>query len=217
MKKLILLTMVAGTFIACNSNKTETAEVSPVENLEMWLDSMEKFGDLTAEQMNQAQSEYDAAKAGINEETLTEEEKAEINEINARWDAFKNNNMHSHDATVVKVSPERTKVIITEFFPHATMANNDDFTFMTAQNALVTYQGFEQKVKMHKDHYSSDDWNFVKALYEKMDQRKNEIEKDLAGSDNLKIAAIKISLAPIFAFGKVDEKTEDKVEQKENN
>jgi len=222
MKKLILLTIVAAGFIACNSNKTETVEVSPMTTLEAWLDSIDGLGDVSAEQMTAIQAEYDAATAGMDASTMDDAQKSEWDAIASRWETFKANNAadestegEGEEGTATPVSEEHAKEIYTEFLGDVQMADANDYTFMTADNALATYEGFAAKAKMHKDDYSSDDWNFVKAMYEKIDARKNEVEKDLKSADNLKIAKIKLKLAPMFKLGKIGAKIDEKVEQKE--
>ena len=226
MKKLILLTIAAAGFIACNSNKVETTEVSPMTSLEAWLDSIDGLGDVTPEQMAAIADEYKAATEGMDEATMTEIEKAEWDAIASRWEAFKNNNtvtlegegegveVDGDDATG-SVTDAHAKEIVAEFLGDVKMADANDYSFMTADNALATYEGFSAKAAAHKDDYSSDDWNFVKAMYEKIDARKNEIEKDLPKADNLKIAKIKLKLAPMFKIGKIGAKIDEKVEQKE--
>lgn len=47
--------------------------------------------------------------------------------------------------------------------------------------------------------YTREDWDEIKVLYEALDTRKNEVEKDLSGSDNLKIAGLKVKFAAIKA------------------
>jgi hypothetical protein len=39
--------------------------------------------------------------------------------------------------------------------------------------------------------YTREDWDEIKVLYEALDTRKNTVEKDLASSDNMKIAGKK--------------------------
>ena len=56
---------------------------------------------------------------------------------------------------------------------------------------LSVYDRFVNTVKENREKYSSEDWDEIKTLYEALDTRKNEIEKDLQGSnDNLKIAKL---------------------------
>ena len=51
----------------------------------------------------------------------------------------------------------------------------------------------------NKDNYTREDWDEIKVLYEALDTRKNAVEKDLSGSDNLKIAGLKVRFASIKA------------------
>jgi len=52
----------------------------------------------------------------------------------------------------------------------------------------------------------------VKAMYEKMDARKNVVEKEgLKSSDNLKIAKIKVKFATLFNIGKTESTIDEKI------
>ena len=69
-------------------------------------------------------------------------------------------------------------------------------------------------VDKNKKVYSREDWDEVKVLYEALDNRKNEIEKELASKDNVKIAKEKVKIASIFAvrrpLAKADENADAK-------
>ena len=96
-------------------------------------------------------------------------------------------------------------------FGDVKMANADDYSFMTAENALATYNTFYENAKAKKDAYSVDQWNAVKAMYEKMDAQKNVVEKaGLKGADNMKIAVVKAKFATLFNIGKTEAKLEEK-------
>jgi len=88
------------------------------------------------------------------------------------------------------------------------------FKFVTAKNALPVYDRFVNTVKDNQGKYSREDWDEIKVLYEALDTRKNEIEKDLATSDNLKIAKLKVEFATIKAvkrpLSKIDENDDAK-------
>lgn len=88
------------------------------------------------------------------------------------------------------------------------------FNFVTAKNALPVYDRFLTTVKDNQKNYSREDWDEIKVLYEALDTRKNEIEKDLAASDNLKIAKLKVEFSTINAvkrpLSKIDENDDAK-------
>ena len=88
------------------------------------------------------------------------------------------------------------------------------FEFMTAKNALETYQNFVTVVDNNQDTYSREDWDEIKLLYEAMDTRKNEIEKDLPRADNNKIAGLKIKFATINTLNRPGSKVEENEDAK---
>lgn len=221
MKKLVLLAIAAVGVIACNNNTEVQDQGSPISGLEAWLDSIDNLGDVSADQMAAIEAEYNTATAGLDMEGMSEEDKKALDLAKGRWETFKLNNASMDEeggeemGEEVVITEEHKKEIYTEFLGDVSMADANDYSFMTAENALSVYQNFADKAKMHKDDYNSDDWNFVKAIYEKIDARKNEVEGTLKGADNLKIAKIKAGLAPMFKIGKIKAKIEEKVDQKE--
>ena len=71
-------------------------------------------------------------------------------------------------------------------------------------------------VKDNQGKYSREDWDEIKVLYEALDTRKNEIEKDLATSDNLKIAKLKVEFATIKAVKRPMSKIDENDDAKKN-
>jgi hypothetical protein len=69
-------------------------------------------------------------------------------------------------------------------------------------------------VKKNQNSYSREDWDEIKVLYEALDTRKNEIEKDLPSSDNLKIAKLKVQFAAIKSVKRPLSKVEENEEAK---
>ena len=67
----------------------------------------------------------------------------------------------------------------------------------------------------NKNNYTREDWDEIKVLYEALDNRKNEVEKDLAGKDNMRIAALKIKFATIKALKRTAEKVEENTKSKQ--
>ncbi len=212
MKKLILSAIVAAGIFACNSSQPTEDFTLPVTNLNAWIDSVSNLGDLTAEQWAELEAQYAAASSTIDTSKLDETTKNKFMEATGRWTSFK-------DAYAAKLVASDTSAqanagssaLVKDIFGDVKMANADDYSFMTADNALVIYETFYNNAKTKKDQYSSDDWNLVKAMYEKMDAQKNIVEKQgLKTADNLKIAKLKIQFATLFNIGKGDAKISEK-------
>jgi hypothetical protein len=90
------------------------------------------------------------------------------------------------------------------------------FGYVTANNALSVYDNFVNTVAANKNKYTREDWDEIKVLYEALDTRKNEIEKDLDGKDNRKIAGLKIRFASIKALQRGGSKGTENRQAKEN-
>lgn len=211
MKKLILLAVLAAGFIACNSNKGAEQSVE-LDNLNAWLDSVSNLENVTVEQWTSIEGEYAMATMSIDTATMDESGKVKYTESVSRWEMMKAANMEKMNAEAAAVSVVMTPEMITEFYgPGIIMANENDYSFMTAENALAIYENFYDRAVFHKDDYTSDQWNLVKAMYEKMDAQKNVVEKEgLKTSDNLKIAKTKAKFVVLFNTNKTEAKIEEK-------
>ena len=88
------------------------------------------------------------------------------------------------------------------------------FEFVTGANILGVYKNFVDVVADNKKLYSREDWDEINVLYEALDSRKNAVEKDLASSDNLKIAGLKIRFASIAATHRGGTKVKENAESK---
>jgi hypothetical protein len=96
-------------------------------------------------------------------------------------------------------TPDYRQVLRGSLFGEGNIGDDMKFSYVTGKNILSVYQNFVNKVADNKKKYSREDWDEIKTLYEALDTRKNEVEKDLAGSDNMKIAGLKIRFATIVA------------------
>ena len=96
-------------------------------------------------------------------------------------------------------TPDYRLVLRNRLFGEGKIGSDMKFGFVTADNILSVYKNFVNTVADNKNNYSREDWDEIKVLYEALDTRKNTVEKDLSGSDNLKIAGLKIRFATIKA------------------
>ncbi|MEO6722650.1 MAG: hypothetical protein ABIN67_19930 [Ferruginibacter sp.] len=102
-------------------------------------------------------------------------------------------------AKVVANTPDYRQVLRNRLFGEGKIGSDMKFGFVTAKNILSVYKNFVNTVSDNKDKYTREDWDEIKVLYEALDARKNTVEKDLASSDNIKIAGQKVRFASIRA------------------
>jgi hypothetical protein len=88
--------------------------------------------------------------------------------------------------------------------------------WINKDNILSVYQNFVDTAQENRDSYSREDWDEIKLLYEAIDTRKNTVENEgLTGSDNRKIAGLKLRFAPMYTFNRMGAKSEENAEAKQ--
>ena len=97
------------------------------------------------------------------------------------------------------------------------MGNDLSFSWVTAANIKDVYVNFVNTVEANKKSYTRQDWDEIKLLYEALDTRKNEVEKELPSKDNLKIAKEKIRFASIESVERPMAKANENAEAKEQD
>ena len=75
-----------------------------------------------------------------------------------------------------------------------------NLSFVTKDNVVDVYKKFVNTVARNKKNYTKEDWDDIKLMYKALNERKNEVEKDLYAEDNLKITELKIRFTSIKTF-----------------
>lgn len=205
-KLLIAAAIVSIGFTACNTENKEAKQ--DAEMLNAYVDSVEGLTPVyTVENWTAIDNGYQerALRAEKNLATLTEEEKAKAEASKAKYAALKTKyefTIKENEATAnlnasTPTSPNFRKVLRDRLFGEGRIGDDMQFKFVTGDNILGIYQNFVDAVADNKNNYTREDWDEINVLYEALDTRKNEVEKDLKTSDNLKIAALKIKFASI--------------------
>jgi hypothetical protein len=203
-KLLIAAAIVTIGFTACNNENKEAKQ--DAEMLNTYVDSVEGLTPVyTVENWTAIDNGYQerALKAEKNLAALTAEEKAKAEASKAKYAALKTKyefTIKENAATAnlnAATAPNFRKVLRDRLFGEGKIGDDMQFKFVTADNILSTYQNFVDAVADNKNKYTREDWDEINVLYEALDTRKNEVEKDLKTSDNLKIAGLKIKFAAI--------------------
>jgi hypothetical protein len=111
--------------------------------------------------------------------------------------------------------PDSRQLLRSRLFGEGIIGADMKFSAVTAKNILDVYKHFVNTVDDNKKNYSREDWDEIKVLYEALDTRKNAVEKDLASSDNLKIAGLKIKFATIKSLHRGGTKAEENEKAKQ--
>lgn len=209
--QLFLAAAAFSTAVACNSD-SDTNRVA-LTNLKSYVDSVENTNvSYTKDNWTKVSEGYQERSSAVTEEKLTDEQKKEYADAQKKYDKVKT----KYETAIAKADSEinSKKKLRAALFGDGKLGDDMSFAFVTAQNIRSVYEQFADVVEKNKKDYSREDWDEVKVLYEALDTRKNEVEKDLAGKDNLKIAKEKVKLASIFAvrrpLAKADENADAK-------
>ena len=193
-------------FVACNNAANEEAEqdaaflnqyvdsvsnLTPVYTQENWtvIDNAYQERAMKAESKLAGLKAEDKAKAEASKVKYAELKATYAAKIKEREDA----------ATAKAATPDYRQILRTNLFGEGKIGSDMQFGFVNGKNILSVYQNFVDKVADNKKKYTREDWDEIKVLYEALDTRKNEVEKDLASGDNMKIAGLKIRFASIVA------------------
>lgn len=204
---VIIAAVIAVTgFTACNSGASDTAKQDAI-NLNNYVDSVEGLAPVytvghwstldDGYQQRALQSEKTVATLNADDKAKLEESKVKYAALKAKYEA----RLKENEAAVKKAdaTPDYRLVLRNRLFGEGKIGSDMKFGFVTADNILSVYKNFVNTVADNKNNYSREDWDEIKVLYEALDTRKNTVEKDLSGSDNLKIAGLKIRFATIKA------------------
>ncbi|MES2630097.1 MAG: DUF6565 domain-containing protein [Bacteroidota bacterium] len=215
MKKIIfpaLLTVAA--FVGACSNEAEKQNKDAIGDLRNYVDSVSKIDSYDNERWTSIESGYQEKSTTVDakQAELNESMKKDYEKIKADYEELK----AKAQAQVVQNQNAYKVVLRNALFGEGVIGDDMGFGFMTAANAAATYDRFVNTVDANKDNYSREDWDEIKVLYEAMDTRKNEIEKELPKGDNGKIAGLKIKFAAIKATNRPGAKIDENSAAKEN-
>lgn len=218
--KQITLLISAAAIVGMTSCKNEANDQAKLSNdaLVQYVDSVKKatpvYTDSVWTVIDMGYQER-ALKAEASLATMKEEDKAKVEESKAEYAALK----ATYEAEIIKSNEEKTLMqkqkLRNTLFGEGKIGSDMSFNFVTAQNAREVYHNFVEAVAANKEVYSREDWDEVKVLYEALDNRKNSIEKDLAGKDNLAIAQDKVRFAAINTVNRPSTKIEENSDAKE--
>lgn len=226
MKKINLFasaSIIALGFASCKQ-ESKTAEVT-FDRYESYVDSVSNVSVADAKANWQAiESDYNARTAeaeaeiaALEDKTAAQERvdrsKAKYAELKARLEAEA---MAAQTDGMAPVTGDRKQVLSAAYFKAGKIGEKMDFSWVNKDNILTVYNDFYNEFDKNKDSYSREDFDYIKAMYEALDSRKNTVEKEgLSSKDNAKIAELKLKFAPKFKWERMGAKADENAEAKE--
>lgn len=199
-----LIVIFAVTAMASCSTPADKQALLNAERLNDYVDSVDKQPPVyTTANWQEVDNGYKerAEKADSALASLENAEKEKVAESKAKYEKLKMSyeTRIKEQQTAANSTPDYRLTLRNRLFGEGKIGTDMKFSFATAANLLSIYKNFVNTVADNKNSYSREDWDEIKVLYEALDTRKNAVEKDLSGSDNMKIAGLKIKFASIKA------------------
>ncbi|MHA4842534.1 DUF6565 domain-containing protein [Flavitalea antarctica] len=207
-------------FTACDSNDDNEIE-RDLSRLDSYLDSVKSVTPVYSEEgWATIKTEYNRTidKIQVAGKELSSDANKKLEEVKAEYNKLK-------DDYEVKIRDKKNEAAASDYkvtlrrslFGDEQVGSDMQFNWVTAKNALSVYDRFVNTVKENREKYSREDWDEIKTLYEALDTRKNEIEKDLPTNDNLKIAKLKVQFAGLKAVRRPASKIGENEEAKDDS
>lgn len=214
MKKNLTLSITCAFIIgisAC-SNSTKSDET---KELQTYVDSVQNVTlEYNTAYWQTIEDGYQLRVVKAEAAAKEEAQKKQLAESKEAYQALKVKYEEAIKVNKEKLYSSRKKVLRDALFGEGKIGTDLNFTWINAKNIKVAYENFLLAVEANEKVYSREDWDEVKVLYEALDTRKNEVEKDLSTKDNLKIAKVKIIFATIISvqrpLSKVSENSDAK-------
>lgn len=220
-KTILILTAVTGAlaFTACNNNSEKDLAKQEAENLTKYVDSVENATPIyTVANWTEIDNGYQerALKAEARLDQLEAADKEKAEQAKAKYATLKANyETKIKEKEAAAATPDYRTILRNRLFGEGKIGSDMKFNFVTAANILDVYKNFVNTVEANRNEYTREDWDEIKLLYEALDSRKNEVEKDLATADNLKIAQLKIKFAAIKSIKRPLAKAAENAESKQ--
>ncbi len=211
---MITTVVVIGGFTACSNSEKEAAK-HDADNFTLYVDSVENATPVyTAANWTVIDNGYQerVMKAEKAMDKIEADDKARAEASKAKYAALKADyeaKIKAAEVSQDKASGDYRLILRNRLFGEGKIGADMKFNYVTANNILSVYENFVNTVEKNKDEFTREDWDEIKVLYEALDSRKNEVEKDLATRDNLKIAGLKIKFAAIKATHRIVSKIEE--------
>ncbi len=208
------------TFTACSSNSNDAAK-NDAEKVGQYVDSVNALTPVYTEanwtainngyQERTAQAEKTSAMLAASDKEKLDASKEKYAALKVSYTA----KIKDSEVAAMAATPDYRMSLRNKLFGEGKVGTDMKFGFVTGENILSVYKSFVNTVADNKKVYTREDWDEIKVLYEALDTRKNVVEKELSGSDNMKIAGLKIRFASILDTHRAGTKVTENADAKQ--
>ncbi|HEY8396875.1 MAG TPA: hypothetical protein VIK80_02975 [Flavihumibacter sp.] len=209
-KYFAISAITLSSLVACQNNTERDERIAA--DIENYVDSVSSnVSNYTKDTWEDISTSYKAKRAELKEDgrELSDKAKADLDEAEQKFASLR-----TKFESNIKAA-ESKQAMRNELFGAGKVGNDLSFNWVTAANAKEVYTNFVNTVERNKEKYSREDWDEIKLMYEALDSRKNEIEKDLPSADNREIAKQKVKFVGIRAVNRLTAKVEENADSKQ--
>ena len=208
--KAFLIAMTAFGIISCTQQqKSDKAYDEYREYVIEHQNNADKYFD---RQWSEIEQEYNEKKnqAEAKMDSWNDQMKAEYETTKANWEAFR----EKHTAEWQKREQETAdNVLMSSLFPAGI---NADLANVTSANVVEVYKHFVNNVEAQKDNLTKEQWTKVENMWDRLDDRKDQIEKEVKAGEEMALAEQKLKYTGIKAVNRPVAKTnEEAIKDKE--
>lgn len=186
--------------VSCNEAERKNAE-NTVKKYAGFVDSVDVLEVKTASKnwdAIQGKNDHHKINAEIALNKVTDKGNIEkkLNRAILKFERFKGKVMlEKEKSKIERMKRKLGKVLLGDLYTY----NDVQLLWITRKNVLRVYQKFIAKINQDQDTFTEEDWEEIKALYEALEKRRDEIEKEgLSGIESREIVLLKLKYAPIF-------------------
>lgn len=212
-KSLAFVVLISGaTLVSCDDRREYE---QPLNDYEAYVDrTANNTGEWTEERWNETEAEYREKRRQVEQhaDRMDDQARTRYQEADRRYEDLRRQYEEQ------RASRQHTGNVSNLYASVGSAGSNDlQLNNVTADNLLETYRGFVDQVDANKDNYSVEDWKEIEIIWDALNRRKNEVEDNLASSDNMKIAELKVKYGWIKTGNKMEAKAREKDETKGND
>ncbi len=203
--KAFLLILTAFAVISCTrEQKSDQAYNDYREYVIEHQNNTEKYLDRQWAEIEQEYNEKQN-KAEAKMDSWNDQMRAEYQTLKQNWESFHEN----HTAELkAREQQKADEILMSSLLPEGI---NHELTNVTSSNVVEVYKHFVNNVEARKDNLTKEEWTRVENLWDRLDDRKDQVEKDVKAGDEIILAEQKMKYTGIKALNRPVAKTEENV------
>lgn len=144
-------------------------------------------------------------------ENWNDQMRAEYETLKQDWQSYRESYVAEADRKEKEVSD---KMLLGTLLPEGI---REDMSNVNNSNIIEVHKHFVNSVEAQKDNMTREQWDKTEILWERLDTRKNELEKEMKSGVKMELAEQKLKYGAIKAVNRPVAKSEENAEAKEKD